>query len=32
MRARQVELYRQVEETGELGPTKEAVVEEVPSV
>jgi hemerythrin-like domain-containing protein len=32
LRARQAELYRQVEETGEMGPTDEAVVEEIPSV
>jgi hemerythrin-like domain-containing protein len=32
MRARQSELYREVEQTGELGATKDAVVEEVPSV
>ncbi|MDH7639647.1 hemerythrin domain-containing protein [Sphingomonas oryzagri] len=32
MRARQAELYRQVEETGEMGVTHEAEVEEVPSV
>jgi hypothetical protein len=32
LRDRQAELYREVEETGELGPTKEAEVEEVPSV
>jgi hypothetical protein len=32
MRARQAELYRQIEETGEMGVTHEAEVEEVPSV
>jgi len=32
MRARQAELYRQVERTGELGETHEARVEEIPSV
>lgn len=32
MRARQAELYAQVEKTGEMGVTHEAEVEEVPSV
>jgi hemerythrin-like domain-containing protein len=31
MRARQAELYREVEETGEIGQTDEAEVEEIPS-
>ena len=32
LRARQAELYRQVEETGEVGPTDEADVDEIETV